>query len=183
MSTKIEEWKDLQAEELEQNKSHKEKMIKEYGEQVRKMNEQEANTSVKRKLFDFFESPVTETKEWYIDHVLIALNHFKPSSPTIKKSILDALKGLIQIYQKENNSEKTKQYAKIGLAKAQEWSFESFEKEFETILQEKKPAAKPHREEKKPQQPKQEPLKTELTKKLQELYTTLKQLEMALNNK
>ena len=178
-SAKVKEFEELEELKVEQRSSHAKKMLEEYEAEVRTM---EAGASLDRNLFYFSESPVLETKEFYMDKVLILLkiSKFSNPGPNLKKDILDALKELVQLYQKENNTEKVKKYSEIGLAKAQEWSFASFEKIFENFLQMKKTVMEHRQEEKKLQPTEQEPLKTELTKNLQELLTRLTQLEMTL---
>ena len=181
-SAKVKEFEEQEIGKLEQQSAHIKKMLQEYEEEVRTMSPEEAGASVHRKLFNFSESPVLASKEHYMDLILIALKIFKFSDPKfldLKKRILDSLKQLVELYQKENNTEKVKKYSEIGLTKAQEWSFGSFEKIFKNILQKEKPIVG-HREEKKPQPAEQESLKAELTKSLQELLSKLTQLEMAI---
>lgn len=124
--------------------------------------------------FSYANRNTPESMEYFINKAIQAIGGIKFSDANIKNNILKGLQEIIEIYQTRNNLEKVEHYAKLGLTKSKEWNFEQFKNFFLNALIIKKPTPI-H----KPPQPQLAEVEA-LTKSLQQLHNTLRQLETAL---
>lgn len=147
---------------IKEERSREEKEIKE------KIDSYIAQSEATNHLREFISAKKTNEKEKHIHEAINAIKNHRFIDPIIKETILKNLLELTNSFYQKKDNEKQIEYARLGLAQAQQFGFDIYENQFEQFLPKKSPI--------------QIPQKT-LLQELEELYRTLTNLEKALSIK